>query len=151
MVLTRDDPCTHTLTGEKLRIDITIHVTPIAAVALNFNSDALNDILILHTKNGKDHFVSVAGEWQASCFANDVTVLSQLALPVRYVTPEECGKRLAGDMVTQASGPTAADDYEKGAKFSVPKEIWRCVDFIYRYGMDVVCLFFLEKVTLCHS
>lgn len=128
--------------GEKSKIDITIHVNSETASSLNFEKDGLNDILILHTKNGKDHFISVSGQWLVSAFGNDLKVLCKTTRDVRGLSVENCielrdaKKEVKQDHAREPSGQV--DVVEAKKKLSVPKESWRLVDFIYRYGTDVV-------------
>ena len=153
-------------TGEKVAINITIHVTAPSAPALNFGEDTLDDILILHTEGGKDHFISIQGQWLESSFGNDINVLIRCAKPLRTVgvdgvkaLREGMRRRKGGESERKGVEGSAAvggrgnvfgeapssvlkvesgEQGEEGERLSVPKEVWRLVDFIYKYGMDVV-------------
>ncbi|KAG1769780.1 DNase I-like protein [Suillus occidentalis] len=54
-----------------------------SASRLNLAPPRLDFTLILHTALGKDHFISVTGEYQYTCFANKLTRLTRLPGPVR--------------------------------------------------------------------
>ncbi len=138
------------LPGEKTKINIKIHVNFENAAKLNFQQDDLNDILILHTKNGKDHFISINAEWQVSSFGNDLDVLCRLRRPARSLSSKDCSvlKGAIFKMLQENSDPGTSvmlpemhELIDMKKKLSVPKEIWRLVDFIYRYGMDVDHIF----------
>jgi hypothetical protein len=173
------------LPGEKLRINVSIQVADsFTASTLNFGVDKLEDCMILHTENGKDHFVSVSGEWVLTSFGNDLGVLCKLLKPVReydvsklkeilvstkvdsgspsstspIASMLESNLRIKSEspspspvIVTSESSPPVPDPKpihspNKGIQakreeaLTIPKEIWRLVDLIYKYGMDVVSL-----------
>ncbi|RKO93184.1 Endonuclease/exonuclease/phosphatase, partial [Blyttiomyces helicus] len=149
--------------GETVKVTITILVDSVTAPSINFGIENLDDILILHTENGKDHFVSISGNWMASAFGSDLSVLTRLVRPIREhgvdgvkailkASAERKAAKRAEIADADASGavtprmnpegimptpPVAAN--EQG--LSIPKEMWRLVDFIYRFGMDVDNLF----------
>lgn len=47
------------LPGDKVELKITISIDNVSCAKLNSGADVLEDILILHLENGKDHFVSM--------------------------------------------------------------------------------------------
>lgn len=69
--------------GELSTIIVTVFVDNSSASQLNLAPPRLNFTLILHTALGKDHFISVTGEYQYTCFANKLTRLTRLPGPVR--------------------------------------------------------------------
>ncbi|KAJ3089007.1 Type II inositol 1,4,5-trisphosphate 5-phosphatase [Quaeritorhiza haematococci] len=150
--------------GDKQKINITILVDHSTAPALNLGKESLDDILILHVENSKDHFITACGNYLPSSFGNDLDVLSFLRRPVRSYqfddlravvrkVVEEETRRKGGSTGASAFpsklvglvSPGKAGEDEKAGKeeerLSVPKEMWRLIDFIYRYGMDVDNLF----------
>ncbi|CAL1710188.1 unnamed protein product [Somion occarium] len=69
--------------GEKLFITLTANVENIVARRLNAGSGRLDDTLILHTSLGKDHFISISGQYQRTCFATSLERLVRLSGPAR--------------------------------------------------------------------
>lgn len=144
--------------GDHLRINITIFVDNATAPFLNSATDALDDILIMHTENGKDHFISISGSWLTSCFGTTLDALCRFVKPVREWTVEE---RMSIMQPTDASESTEAHDLTQKTvddglspvppvpdaenRLSLPFQLWRMVDFLYRFGMDVVRI---ERVIL---
>ena len=172
--------------GEKMTVYLTIHVhDPPTAASLNVGFSSREDNLILHTENGRDHFISVSATWIPSAFGGDLAVLCRLVRPVREYSVEVL-KTLWREHHGVAVAPSASlrdanegtvaatsDVNPRGVEgvreqdelklmdaspsglissmeknLSVPKELWRLVDFIYRYGMDVVSLPFFVKLSL---
>ncbi|KAI9357958.1 hypothetical protein DFJ73DRAFT_820023 [Zopfochytrium polystomum] len=150
--------------GEKMLVYVTVHVRdPSTAASLNFGHTALEDTLIFHTDNGKDHFISLSARWQPSAFGNDLDVLCRLTRPVRtytvaslrllWIQNRESGRSNSTETVGAVEGVRsltdvkAVDAVNSGLieslekNLSIPKELWRMVDFIYRYGMDMEDLF----------
>ncbi|KAG2040787.1 Endonuclease/exonuclease/phosphatase [Suillus americanus] len=69
--------------GELSTTTVTVFVDNSSASRLNLAPPRLDFTLILHTVLGKDHFISVTGEYQYTCFANKLTRLTRLPGPVR--------------------------------------------------------------------
>jgi len=118
---------------ETLEVLLTAHVTSETAQALNTGEDTLEDILIFRLENGRDYFVTITGEYMKSCFGSTIEYLVKTPMPVRYATPDSSGKVL-----------------------TLPKELWRIVDFIFHRGMDEDGLFMtsgnprqIEKIREC--
>ncbi|KAI8923326.1 hypothetical protein BC831DRAFT_501480 [Entophlyctis helioformis] len=149
------------LPGEKLPINVTILVDRTTAPGLNSGKEYLEDILILHTENGKDHFLSVSAKWQPSSFGMPLNVLCRVVLPIRSYSLddlraiyESCGEATGEAAKTggagsngesldgqEIEGPTPHPPMPVENQLSLPKELWRLIDFIYKFGMDVDNLF----------
>ncbi|KAG2134783.1 DNase I-like protein [Suillus clintonianus] len=71
--------------GESLTTTVTVFVDNSSGSRLNLAPPRLDFTLILHTALGKDHFISVAGEYQYTCFANKLSRLTRLPGPARTV------------------------------------------------------------------
>jgi phosphatidylinositol-bisphosphatase len=99
--------------GEKAEIKFTLCVDSRTAADLTFDKDTIDDILILHLKNGRDHFISMSGSYIRSCFGNSLENLVISATPVR------------SDSKHTIESP-----------HKVPHELWRMVDYIYARGMS---------------
>ncbi|KAI9207174.1 Endonuclease/exonuclease/phosphatase [Polychytrium aggregatum] len=79
------------LPGNQIKVNITVIVNKKIAEELNFGKDSLDDILILHTVNGKDTFLNVTGTWHASCFGSDLRLLSRIeSRPIRELNSQDC-------------------------------------------------------------
>ncbi|KAJ1971283.1 hypothetical protein H4R35_005354 [Dimargaris xerosporica] len=111
------------LPGAQMPIYFTIVVNQANASMLNISQEELRDILILHLQDGKDYFISVQGNYLPTCFGTRLDVLARLPKPIRQMSLEEI----------QALGDES--------QYSIPRELWRLVDFIYRHGLEVPNLF----------
>ncbi len=109
-----------TCAGEKLKINLTALVDDSCVTGLNTGDDKIEDILILHIENGKDHFISVSGNYIVTCFGVPLDTLVRLSAPVRSL------------------GNVIEVDSDAPASLSVPKELWRLLDFIYKNGLTKV-------------
>ncbi|KAI9102450.1 Endonuclease/exonuclease/phosphatase [Phlyctochytrium arcticum] len=161
-------PASTLLPGDQLKVNVTILVDETTAPALNFQQDSLDDILILHTENGKDHFLSVMGVWLPSTFGNSLGALCTLSKPIRQWTPEERSSidkppAKASDNPQKDASSTAVTDKPPSDgsgntlepeglssepptpdgknRVPIPIQLWRLTDFIFRFGMDVDNLF----------
>ena len=90
-----------------------------SAVALNLGAEKIEDILILHLENGKDFFISITGDYLVTCFGMSLNMLVRLPDPVR---------KSAGAIVAYQRNPRQLP------KLSVPKELWRMMDYIFQHG-----------------
>jgi hypothetical protein len=141
--------------GSTIRIDIKIHVDRITAIGLNTKSTALEDIIILHTENGQDSFISVSCPWSFSCYGMRLSTLVKLAQPVRKYSETELmaisrGEReaelnfdfhaISGAMTDIAKVPLFRSSLPP-SEISVPKEILRLADYIFKNGIGIEDLF----------
>ncbi|KAI8826160.1 Endonuclease/exonuclease/phosphatase [Fimicolochytrium jonesii] len=151
-------PASMLLPGDQVKINVTILVDQHTAPALNSLQDTLDDILILHTENSKDHFMSVSANWLPSCFGTKIEALCKFIKPVRewsiaerktvFLSPTVLGG--AGDDGGFAESAGAANDDglspnppvpDADNRYSIPYQLWRLIDFLFRYGMDVDNIF----------
>ncbi|KAL4243376.1 inositol 1,4,5-trisphosphate 5-phosphatase type II family protein [Abortiporus biennis] len=108
--------------GEKLTIPITVTVDSKNAYRLNTTgSGRLEDTLILHTMFGKDHFISVRGRYQKTCFATPLERLSRLSGPIR--------------------SPASLDLLPVDQALNAPREVMRLVNWLMSHAVDVPDLF----------
>ncbi|KAJ3023387.1 UNVERIFIED_CONTAM: hypothetical protein HDU68_008622 [Siphonaria sp. JEL0065] len=139
--------------GDVMKVNITILVREVGICAkLNFGEETLDDMLILHTDLGKDMFITTRATWLPTCFGNNLEVLCSVSKPIRFCGGVE-GVKLVANHLKSGKGREALDAklvvstelkemvVSPEENTSIPKELWRLVDFIYRYGMDVDNLF----------
>ncbi|KAJ5089141.1 Endonuclease/exonuclease/phosphatase [Penicillium argentinense] len=108
----------HTLLpGEVANVELTAHVRCIEHVRLlNLRKTKLEEILVLHVDNGRDHFISVCGRWLPTCFGCSVDELTRM--------PEAGARSLAS---TDAPIPSK-DNTE--VRLSAPRELFRLTESI---------------------
>ncbi|PRP81515.1 inositol 5-phosphatase 4 [Planoprotostelium fungivorum] len=111
--------------GTIVPITLTILVQKMTALELNLGKQNLSDILILSLENGNSFYLTIKGEWLPSCFGSLLTHLIRYPEPVR------------------TSQPLPPDSENC---LSIPKELWRIVDFLYRRGTDMENLFVEDGV-----
>ena len=116
--------------GETQTITLTVHVTRDTSGQLMTGEDVLEDILFLGLENGSASFITVTGEYRRSAFGCSVEYLVNQAGPVRFSTPGVVGGKGAG----------------QSAVLSLPKEVWRLVDYLFTRGMDAPDLFLTNGV-----
>jgi len=112
------------LPGDKTLISITVLVDNRTAPSLNKGTEHLDDILVLHLVNGKDFFISLSGNFMKTCFGTPLETLVKLTGPLRLPSH---GKN--------------DNDTSQQQQLSVPKELWRMADYIYKNGLDMEGLF----------
>ncbi|KAF2070555.1 hypothetical protein CYY_008130 [Polysphondylium violaceum] len=110
---------------EKIMLELTIYVDNLTSQAFNVNGESMDDILILHLENGKDYFISISGVFQKTCFGNTLENLVRYPHPIRNNIPIPSDQK----------------------KLSIPKELWRIVDYIYYNGLKEEGLFIESGVT----
>ncbi|EGC34737.1 inositol 5-phosphatase 4 [Dictyostelium purpureum] len=110
---------------EKVTIDLTIYVDNLTSQAFNVNGESMDDILILHLENGKDYFISISGNFQRTCFGNTLENLVRYPHPIRNNIPIP----------------------QEQKKLSIPKELWKIIDYIYNNGLKEEGLFIKSGVT----
>ena len=96
-----------------------------------------SDILILHLENGKDYFITVGGKFLVSSFGNTLEFLTRTPQPVRTTSPLFPNPSLSP--ATRGTPAQPATDVSAEQRLSIPKELWRLVDYLYKKGMQEVC------------
>eukprot|EP01041_Mallomonas_annulata_P011585 gene11585-24229_t len=119
-------------------VDITIKVTVDATTAhlLNSGCELLEDILVLRIENGVEHYITLNGTYARSCYGMSLMELMCTLQPVRN-TPSPEARKTSSDKLSRSISTTQPD-------LSIPKEIWRLVDALYRDGMQTADLFIAE-------
>jgi len=102
---------------EATEITLTVFVDKDAATELNCGRDNLDDVLILHVDKGNDMFLTLGGNYLRSCFSMPLELLVRYPGPVRSSEP-------------------IPNDSPPETRLAIPKELWRIVDYIYRFGME---------------
>ncbi|KAK2460857.1 hypothetical protein APHAL10511_007327 [Amanita phalloides] len=103
-------------------ITFTILVDNSTAPMLNLAEKILKGAVILHSMLGKDHFISITGEYQYTCFSTSLTRLTRLTGPAR--TLQSCHDYLP-------------DGHAKNA----PREVMRLVNWMMAGSARVDNLF----------
>lgn len=108
----------HTLLpGEVANVHAIAHVRNIEHVRLlNLKKVKLEDILVLRVDSGRDHFITVVGQWLPTCFGCSVDELTRM--------PEAGARSLANNGLTP---------YTQGAdevRLSAPRELFRLTESI---------------------
>jgi len=105
-----------------MTVTVEVYVDQKVACLLNAErTGRLDDTLILHTSLGKDHFISVSGSYQRTCFATSLERLVRMSGPVRK--SESLNLR----------------DEDQAA--NAPEEILRLVNWLMSHATDVEDLF----------
>eukprot|EP00945_MAST-04E_sp_MAST-4E-sp1_P001097 g1097.t1 len=111
--------------GESLEVEVTACLDRTAIHTLNCGRDTLDDILILRFENGPHFFLSVSGSVLPTCFGMPLGKLVEAPGPVRGAAP--------------GSG------VETSTPVSIPSELWRLVDALYKNGAMQMQNLFIEK------
>ncbi|KAL1738230.1 hypothetical protein HDZ31DRAFT_70233 [Schizophyllum fasciatum] len=111
------------LPGETATITLTATIDNGAAAELNQDRRRAEQTLILHVLFGKDHFVTVGGEYEPTCFANSLTRLTRLPGPIRELKSDK-------DLLSEEDAGHA------------PREIARLVNWMMSHATGTPDLFF---------
>uniref|UniRef100_A0A914XHB7 Rho-GAP domain-containing protein n=1 Tax=Plectus sambesii TaxID=2011161 RepID=A0A914XHB7_9BILA len=108
--------------GQEAVIDLQVLIDKESAWALNSESKPLNNLLVLHLRNGRDYFLVVSAEYVPSCYGKSLEELMQSStLQVQLI---------------DLGPPSNVPD-----NLPVPKELWRMVEHIRTTGLDEPDLF----------
>ncbi|KAJ3337736.1 Type II inositol 1,4,5-trisphosphate 5-phosphatase [Gonapodya sp. JEL0774] len=118
------------LPGESVTVRVTALVAGNDAGNMTMGKAALDEILVVRCEDARDAFVAVHGEWQSSCFGLPLRVLCALPEPARSLGVERVKK-----VAEESNKPES----KSGANF--PREMWRLVDFIFRYRGECESVF----------
>ena len=134
------------LPGEKVDITLNIFVDEESARSLGCGEDTLEDILVMRLENGRDFFITVTGTYLRSCYGSSLNFLVRTTEPVRSVPITATDFALSATaMAANAAAPSSAGgasgsgvgssvDSKGPSTLSIPKELWRIVDVLFRSG-----------------
>ncbi|KAK0144919.1 Type II inositol 1,4,5-trisphosphate 5-phosphatase [Merluccius polli] len=129
--LTANPPKGFLAQGAQVDIDLEVFVNRSTAPDLNIGLQHIEDILVLHLERGKDYFLSVSGNYLASCYGTPISTLCQLREPIRDM-PLPAVRALT----------KGGESPEGGDKpLGIPKEIWMMVDHLFRNAIKQEDLF----------
>ncbi|CAL8287788.1 unnamed protein product [Merluccius merluccius] len=129
--LTANPPKGFLAQGAQVDIDLEVFVNRSTAPDLNIGLEHIEDILVLHLERGKDYFLSVSGNYLASCYGTPISTLCQLREPIRDM-PLPAVRALT----------KGGESPEGGDKpLGIPKEIWMMVDHLFRNAIKQEDLF----------
>lgn len=106
--------------GESVHVQLILCIFDIAFVReLNTGKDKIEDVLVLRIANGRDHFISVRGEWLPSCFGFSLEELTCI--------PEGGIRKVdVSTFWTQSS----ESDLSENARTSAPRELFRLTEAV---------------------
>ncbi|KAI9459235.1 DNase I-like protein [Lactarius psammicola] len=94
------------LPGEEINLQFTILVSPAIAAPLNLKIQKLSTLLIIHTTLGQDHFVSLNGEYEQTCFGTHLSALARLPGPIREL-------KGTGDLLPESHAQNSSREFMK--------------------------------------
>jgi len=110
------------LPNEMIVVTLTVYIDNQSASQLNLVSKHIASTLILHIARGKDHFISVTGQYEFTCFGNKLSHLARLDRPIRAI-----------DTLDDLLPPDRA--------MNAPREVMRLVNWLMESATDVDGLF----------
>ncbi|XP_032828467.2 inositol polyphosphate 5-phosphatase OCRL-like [Petromyzon marinus] len=108
--------------GEQVAVAIEVYVNQEMASLLGGGQGrCLDDILVLHLQDGRDHFLIITGSYTESCFGASLSTLCHSTQPLALVNTHDVGEQ------------SSAQD--------IPKEMWILVNHLYRNALTQEDLF----------
>jgi hypothetical protein len=99
--------------GETVIAHVTARVTSVPHLrSLNDGSASIEDVLVLRVEEGRDHFITVRGTWQPSCFGRSVDEL--IRVPDGGIRSFVRQRAIEGSI-----------SYDTDQKFSAPQELFK--------------------------
>ncbi|EDV19934.1 uncharacterized protein TRIADDRAFT_32656, partial [Trichoplax adhaerens] len=111
--------------GKSAEISLIMKVTSETATKLNTGEDKLEDILILHLDDGKEHFVSITGNYLPSCFGVAIETLVYIPGGIREIPINKLNTK---QMFEKIAHPD-----RNVTPLEIPKELWLLMDYLNVY------------------
>ncbi|KAI9321056.1 Endonuclease/exonuclease/phosphatase [Dichotomocladium elegans] len=105
--------------GDKVVIHIAVMVDRTISTAFNEGVEMLATTLVIRMENVSDFFVEVTGKYQPTCFGLHLERLALMTVPITALTPNR---------TVQATEPI-------GQQATLPKELWRVLNFLWNENM----------------
>ncbi|KAI7848005.1 Endonuclease/exonuclease/phosphatase [Circinella umbellata] len=158
--------------GEKVVIHFEILIDPTISSPFNECKEEIDNILVLRLENGKDFFIVVTGQYQPTCFGVNLERLALMSLPVSEVavaldkkkslssrinrkksirsssskssdsTSSNSGGTKSGTNATTSATETTDSRIQQQA--TLPKELWRVLNFLWNKNMLCLDYLFLD-------
>ncbi|KAA0709421.1 Inositol polyphosphate 5-phosphatase OCRL-1 [Triplophysa tibetana] len=123
----RAEPCDGILDpDESIEIVFEVYVSKDSVTLLNSGEDKIEDILVLHLDRGKDYFITVSGNYLASCFGTSLETLCRMKKPIREIPVTKLIDLEKSNMNFLLDNTGTEDKPLK-----IPKEIWLLVNHLY--------------------
>ena len=116
--------------SQHTQIHITAHVDYRTARNFATKRDRIEDILILRLENGRDFFISIAGEYVPSSFGMLLEDLTDRPNPIRCVKKEE--------------DVSKEEEDKNNTRLQIPKELWRLCDLLFSNSLLTTKNLFIE-------
>ncbi|KAI8381059.1 Endonuclease/exonuclease/phosphatase [Radiomyces spectabilis] len=120
--------------GEKVVIQFELMIDPTFSPPFNQGQEKIDDILVLRLVNGKDFFIVISGNYIPTCFGMPLDKLAQMTVPVNQVSL---------GAVTAKEQP-ASPAQVRPQQASLPKELWRVLNFLWNKNMLCITSLFLK-------
>jgi len=140
---------------DTLSIDFEISVT--SEVVRDIHGKRLEEMVLLRIENSSPDnvvpmkFVVVTAKYLTSCFGNKIENLVKYRKPIRYIEDinddesklDDKNQRMKQTDNGVGGSMVDADEYTTSIEstLSIPKELWRLMDHLYKYGMDCESIF----------
>ena len=158
--------------SEKKNITFEICVTSEVVKEIS-NSCKLEETVLLRIENTSDKvvpmkFVIVTAKYLISCFGNKIENLIKYKKPIRYIEDindinierKQIRKQIKKTELSSKSNNNNNNDNNNNididddeyltsieTTLSIPKELWRLIDHLYKYGMDAESIFIQRGIT----
>ncbi|KAJ3431393.1 hypothetical protein M0812_03074 [Anaeramoeba flamelloides] len=90
----------------------------------------IEDILVLHLENSKDHFIVVRASYEKSCFGMSLNSLVSLKNPIKKA-------EIIGEEDENGNQNVEKNNFS----LFIPKELWKLVNYIYENCLDYPGIF----------
>lgn len=122
--------------GDLQEIELEVKVDESSVCKLNSKEDTIDDILVLHLHGGKDCFITINGNFVPTSFGSSIEALIQMQRPIREVPVAQLV-----DLEQPGSLKQVDIAATGGRLYAVPKEIWRLIDHLHKFGRTQEGLF----------
>ncbi|XP_013923843.1 PREDICTED: inositol polyphosphate 5-phosphatase OCRL-1 [Thamnophis sirtalis] len=120
---------------ETLDISLDVYVSKDAVTLLNSGEDKIEEILVLHLDRGKDYFLTISGNYLASCFGTSLEALCRMRQPIREVPVTkliDLGEDSYLEKEKSLLKMVPQDEDSNDRPLHIPKEIWLLVDHLFK-------------------
>jgi phosphatidylinositol-bisphosphatase len=132
--------------SQSVDIELEIFVDKKSASKLNYGSDTLSDILVLHLEHGRDLFITISGNYKPSVFGSSIEFLVRLSTPIADMSLDQVISRMKSANESVNDLLDFSDETDDGKKvWDIPQQIWILVDHLFRKGMKSLDSLFVSQ------
>ncbi|ETO10158.1 oculocerebrorenal syndrome of Lowe [Reticulomyxa filosa] len=123
----------------QIRLEILVNANCCRKIMENHNR--ICETISVALSQDISHLLTLQADYTPSCFGQKIEYLIRLRDPIRFIESPFQADLDIDNRTKDTEVSTDLSKDESAQVYSIPKELWRLVDHLFKYGMDTEALF----------